>query len=482
MFHKIRYKLFLAILIANSLLLIIVYFSANWIFNTSFRDYLDQAEADRLNPLVQKLVVLYQQHGHWRWIRNRSDRSWPELVHRYATDKVNHRRRPPNRLNRPDGQFGEFSPDRRPPPPDGNPPGRGSSLLLRNAANKLIIGNPRAQDDAYWIPIEDGTIVLGYLGFLSRFDINDKLDQLFTERVEKYLSWLLLGMLFITALVAIPLAGGLVRPIEKLRLAFRELASGNYRISLEKHGNDEIGDLQLDFNRLANTMNDNLQARQRWIADISHELRTPIAVLQGELEAIIDGVRTSNPVSLRSLHQEVLRLTRLVNDLHELSLSDLGALSYHNREVDISLLIRSIVEQQTLLLERNNISFNLNTEDVPMVIFADAQRLEQLFTNLANNSRYYSAHPGRVEILLTRSGSSVCIDWSDSAPGVSDVDLDHLFDRLYRVDASRTHNKGGSGLGLSICKNIVEATGGSIIARHSSFGGVSITISFPLVK
>ena len=352
--------------------------------------------------------------------------------------------------------------------------------MLRNANNRLVIGNPRSEQDAYWITIESNNTVVGYLGFVRRINIGGDLDRLFAERVENYLTWLLLGMLLITGLVAIPLAAGLVRPIERLRLAVRELASGNFELSLKRHGNDEIGDLQRDFNLLAQTMRENLQARQRWIADISHELRTPVAVLQGELEAILDGVRDMDAAGMQSLHQEVLRLSRLVNDLHELSLSDLGAMTYKNREVDLQTLLRSVVEQQSLLHAEDEISFEFAADLEPMMVFADEQRLQQLFTNLTSNSRFYSARPGKVQVSLTRLGENACVEWSDSAPGVGDLELKHLFDRLYRADASRSRNSGGSGLGLSICKNIVEATQGSICAGHSALGGVSIKITLPL--
>jgi two-component system sensor histidine kinase BaeS len=486
MLRKIRYKMFLAILAANGLLLVVVYFSANWIFNTSFRDYLDQSEADRLQPLVQELALRYQQQGNWRWVRDRSNHDWPELMQRYVRPQAGPGRdRPPppgggRKAERPPR---EVSPGASPGPSAG-PFGIQRKLMLRNANQRLVIGNPRNEPDAYWIAIESNNTVVGHLGFVRRINIGGDLDRLFAERVEKYLTWLLLGMLLITGLVAIPLAAGLVRPIERLRFAVRELASGNFDLSLDRHGNDEIGDLQLDFNRLAQTMRENLQARQRWIADISHELRTPVAVLQGELEAILDGVRDMDAAGMQSLHQEVLRLSRLVNDLHDLSLSDLGAMTYQNREIDLHALLRSVVEQQSLLHAADDISFEFTAVAEPMMIFADEQRLQQLFNNLANNSRFYSARPGKVQVSLTRSlarsGANACVEWSDSAPGVGDLELKQLFDRLYRVDASRARNSGGSGLGLSICKNIVEATQGSIGAGHSALGGVSIRITLPL--
>jgi two-component system, OmpR family, sensor histidine kinase BaeS len=480
MLSRIRTRLFLAILLANGLLLAVVYFSANWIFHSSFRDYLDQAQAERLQPLAEELAFEYQQQGGWGWIKDPHNRVWRRLMREHNPAG----RAPPAPPPRGDNLRPKPRDQRNPEPP--SPPmesglaGLRPGLLLKSARDQLIIGRPNHMHNAYWIPISVSGDTVGYLGFVRRFNIDDDLNLLFAERVQNYLLWLLFGMLAITALIAVPLAGRFVNPIEKLRAAMRELASGNYQVALKQQGGDEIADLQADFNRLAATMQKNLEARQRWIADISHELRTPVAVLRGEIEAILDGVRTPDQVYIKSLHQEIMRLTHLIDDLRQLSLSDQGAMSYHNEVVDLRDLLQDLVEQQNSLAGSEQIEIELDLGDGDFRVFGDRQRLEQLFNNLAQNSRFYTEMPGRIIVRLKRTGDQALVDWSDSAPAVSDADLERLFERLYRVDVSRSRNAGGSGLGLAICRNIIEAMQGSIGASHSRLGGVSIQIRIPL--
>ncbi|MCP4984166.1 MAG: HAMP domain-containing protein [Gammaproteobacteria bacterium] len=494
MLSRIRYKFFVAILVANSLLLVVVYLTANWIFSTSFRDYLDRSEADRLQPLVQELSLLYRQRGGWHWLKGPGNKIWNRLMREHLDNRAL-RLRPNQDRHRPAPPPGLADPDHPPPPPPGHadpdhplPPGLAggplairSGILLKDTAHRLVIGRPQSEPKAYWVPIVVNSETVGYLGFVRRLDIDGELDRLFADRVQNYLAVLLLGMLLITALIAVPLAGRFVVPIERLRAAMRELASGNFQVSLARQGRDEVADLQGDFNRLAETMAKNLEARQRWIADISHELRTPVAVLRGEIEAIIDGVRQPDQVYIKSLHQEIMRLTHLIDDLYQLSLSDQGAMSSKNRELDLKTLLASTVEQQNSLFETEALTIEFHPDRLSYPVFGDHQRLKQLFSNLANNSRFYTEKPGLVRIDLSQVGDRAVIEWSDSAPGVSDAELSRLFDRLYRVEESRNRNAGGSGLGLAICRNIVESMQGTINADHSTLGGVKITISLPLV-
>jgi two-component system sensor histidine kinase BaeS len=248
-------------------------------------------------------------------------------------------------------------------------------------------------------------------------------------------------------------------------------------------GNDELGQLAEDFNTLALTLEQNRSARQQWIADISHELRTPLAILQGELEAVQDGVRPLNADTLDSLHTEVIHLNTLVNDLHELSMSDLGALVYEKEQIDIAGVLEQSVDMHRPLAAKHQISVHLNIEsshpDKEISMLGDEDRLMQLFDNLLQNTCRYTDPGGELHIVVKESTDQVRIEWFDSAPGVKEADLQHLFDRLYRVEASRNRAKGGSGLGLTICQNIVHAHEGTITASPSPLGGLKLTIIFP---
>jgi two-component system sensor histidine kinase BaeS len=174
----------------------------------------------------------------------------------------------------------------------------------------------------------------------------------------------------------------------------------------------------------------------------------------------------------------------LVNDLHELSLSDIGALSYQKTSINIIELINNVVEQHRQLLNSQSIDVSLqvpNSNHNTIQIHGDFRRLEQLFTNLANNTRHYTQSPGSLVITIQKQVDRISIIWSDSAPGASDTDKSQLFDRLFRIDDSRNRNTGGSGLGLAICQNIVTAHQGSIKAENSELDGISIIVTFPLL-
>ncbi len=457
---NIRHKLFLAILLANILLVLSFYLLGSWIFSTSFRDYLEASEAERLAPLVEELADIYAERGNWRWVRDRRNRLWPELINKYTSSRL--------------------PPKPGPPPGNGNPRGPRPVLLLQNAKKRLIVGRPDRVDDAYWLPIKTDESLFGYLGFSRRVHITNELDKLFISRIKNNFVWMALGVLLISSIISIPLARRLVKPIEKLRQAARQLTSGDYQVSLDHPSQDEIGVLTQDFNILAKTLSKNLTARQQWIADISHELRTPVAILQGEIEAVQDGLRPLDLATTNSLHQEILRLSRLINDLHELSLSDMGALSYQKQILDIVELVEGVIDQHRPRFDQQSISIHCQSSQQSIMILADYQRLEQLFSNLAVNSCHYTETPGSVEVEIIKSTDKVMLRWSDSKPGVSDDELSHLFDRLYRVETSRNRHAGGSGLGLAICRNIAEASLGTITAEHAALGGISFVVTLAL--
>lgn len=221
--------------------------------------------------------------------------------------------------------------------------------------------------------------------------------------------------------------------------------------------------------------------RRDFMADISHELRTPLAVLRGELEAIQDGVRQFTPDSVASLQAEVGTLTKLVDDLHQLSMSDEGALAYQKSSLDLIPLLEVASGSFRERFASRGLTLQLSLPD-SMTVFGDRDRLMQLFNNLLENSLRYTDSGGGLYISAEQRERMVLLTFADSAPGVSDEQLQKLFERFYRTEGSRNRASGGSGLGLAICVNIVQAHNGLIRAAHSPFGGVSITVELPLER
>lgn len=395
---------------------------------------------------------------------------------------------PPHNSNNDRG----FSPPRLPPPrdfgqdfrhsPPHPPPPPGFIFLRRlqvlDTKKQVVFGHDEALPNEILRPLHHRGQIVGWAGLRSREVITDNLVLSF--QAQQHHSYILIAALavIVSVLVSWVLARQLLNPIRHIATGARALGSGHYQTRLSVKSSDELGQLASDFNHLAHTLERNEQARRQWIADISHELRTPLAILRGEIEAMQDGIHALTLENLKSLHSETLGLGKLVEDLYELALSDLGALDYRKEMVDIADVLDSVVTAfQPRFAAKNIVIVNQVPEWV--TVFADSRRLMQLFTNLLENSLRYTEPPGRLEISLEITTNQVCLNFKDSAPGVPEDSLDKLFDRLYRVDQSRSRTLGGAGLGLAICRNIVEAHEGQISAQHSPLGGVWVRVKLP---
>ncbi len=229
------------------------------------------------------------------------------------------------------------------------------------------------------------------------------------------------------------------------------------------------------FNILAKTLEKNSESQKQWIADISHELRTPLAVLKSEIEAIQDGIRSFDNETLKSLSNEVERLNSLVDDLYELALSDIGAMKYQMVDLNLGDVLKETLDGYKERYQKSGIELSTNVEEL-ITIVGDRQRLSQLFTNLLENSLRYTDSPGTLEISTSNEVDHAIVTFSDSAPGIDSKSIDKIFDRFYREELSRSREKGGAGIGLSICAAIVEAHSGLITAKSSSLGGLLIEI------
>jgi two-component system sensor histidine kinase BaeS len=300
------------------------------------------------------------------------------------------------------------------------------------------------------------------------------------ERQQSRTSWMIVAFTaLLAAAVTWLLSRGMLAPVKRLVNGTHQLAAGDFSTRVEVDSQDELGKLAQDFNQLAMTLEKNEQMRRAFMADISHELRTPLAVLRGELEAMQDGVRKMTLGSLESLQSEVSILTKLVDDLHQLSLSDAGALAYRKVDTDVVHLVQLAEAGSRDRFHSKQLTLTSKLPESAQV-FGDPQRLSQLFNNLMENSLRYTDPNGGLEILGEIRDKLLILTFQDSAPGISDEQLIRIFERFYRTEGSRNRASGGSGLGLAICQNIVEAHGGQISASHSPAGGVRITVVLPL--
>lgn len=477
----IKYRLFLAMFAATAAVVLCMWLIMQWSIDRGFLRYVNTIEQQRLVSLAGELEQVYAEQGGWDFLRQ-DQASWLQLlVHTLPTDTADpeQARRLERRLERLIARENQTDEGREAP---------GTWRFERRVvvldADRRVVVSPRGVEGYAAIelqPLRRGAETVGYLGLVPRTRTYDSHQFQFVRQQKLALALIAAAALLISTLIALPLASRLVRPIRNLAAATRRLSAGAYDTRVPVHATDELGQLARDFNNMALVLEKNEQDRRQWVADISHELRTPLAVLRGEIEALQDGIRSTSPAALHSLHAEVLRLGRLVDDLYQLSLSDLGALSYRKVELDLTAAIREVVAQFEAPYQAKGLTLAADLAAAPPVLMVgDPERLHQLMANLLDNSLKYTDSGGRVELSLEPGPGLALIHLRDSSPGVPRAELERIFQRLYRLEGSRQRATGGAGLGLAICRNIVEAHEGLITARVSPLGGLWITIELPV--
>lgn len=464
-------RIFLALTLVSLVILTLNATVTRWNFERGFLNYVAEQESNTISAAASELADVYRADGSWDSFRN-NPRRWNDLL-RPENQRPAPDTRPPSPSPSPSRQMAG-----QPPPHDPLEFGRRISLL--DAGGRAIIGPTRNTQSDRSVPIQVAGETVGYVTIAPRRQLTNPADQNFAREQEQSIYLIAVaGLLFAAAISAI-LAKQLTRPIRALASGARSITAGHYDTRISVAHSDELGDLAGDFNQLANTLEKNRMARQRWVADIAHELRTPLAILRGELDAVEDGIRTFDTATRKSLQAEVARLTKLVGDLHDLSVYEEGGLTDQLQCIDVAALLCQVLDNSEHRLRDADIALTRKIPNDSINALADAMRLEQLFTNLIENTIRYTNAPGSLHVTCKVSSDLVDIDFSDSAPGVPSHAIGRLFDRLFRVDASRARNSGGSGLGLSICKAIVDVHGGTIEAMDSDAGGLRVRVQLPL--
>ncbi|HHB91510.1 MAG TPA: HAMP domain-containing protein [Anaerolineae bacterium] len=273
----------------------------------------------------------------------------------------------------------------------------------------------------------------------------------------------------------------IVQPIRAMMQASREIAAGNFKRRVAVVSEDELGALAESFNQMAEELELTEQRRLNLIGDVAHELRTPLTNLRTMLEALTDGVLPPDPATFQTMNHEVLRLQRLVQDLQELSRAEAGEMAMFPEWVDPAQLVSSVVDRLALQFHDKGVALHVNMEpDLPM-IFVDPARITQVLVNILGNALQYTPGGGQVWVAVRRGGDAIEFVVRDTGRGIPAEDLPHIFERFYRVDKSRARASGGSGIGLTISKHIVEAHGGRIWAKSEGPGkGSEFGFTLPL--
>ncbi|MFT4174292.1 MAG: ATP-binding protein [Rhodocyclaceae bacterium] len=439
------------------LLAAVVYGLNVWSFNRSFSSYLQQQSLSRLGPLAHALSTYYSEQGSWQALAAR-----PWELGRLAQQAMAWGRSSNGHSVAESGDV--------PPPP---------GMVLLDAARRPIVGphDPKLNDA--FLPVVARGQTVGYLGLVPMPEFAEAVDNAFAHQQRSNFALIASVMLGISVLAAALMGRWLGRPIREVAHALHALSRGQTNVRVDARRSDELGQLAHDLNRLAATLDANQQARQAWFMDIAHELRTPLTVLNGEIEAVEQGVRPADEHSMQSLRQEVQSLAALIDDLHVLSQADAGVLRYGFRLVELASLVDELVARYRPALAERRIELRLELDSA--YVWGDPERLRQLLSNLMQNTLRYTATPGALSIRVTRGEGRARLAWEDSAPGVEEVDLARLGERFFQptppLEAART----GTGIGLSIVRMIAQAHQMQVTPRHSALGGLCWDIEAELL-
>ena len=452
------WKLFLALVVVS----LIGVGSMAWITSaraqSEVRGLMMRGGINTLDNLTQELAGYYRGRGSWAGVED----VFPLLLaHRAGGEGRN--------FNGPGGMMGV------------------PALVLADELGHVLVGPPsRTGSTLSQLEIDSATPididgkVIGYLADPASSFIRPEVELL--DRLQR--SFLLAATV---AVLAALLVGGiavisLLRPVRELTVATKAFARGDWEHRVPVRTSDEVGELSRAFNTMAQSLQRLEQRRRETTADIAHELRTPLAVIQARLEAIIDGVHQASEDNLSSILNQTQLMNRLVEDLHTLSLADAGALSLIKTRTDLGdLAARSLetfaaaAETQGLKMEGKGLEPGLLEARV------DAARIEQVLGNLLSNAVRHTPYGGTIRVVgekLVEGGIRISVE--DSGEGVERASRDLIFERFYRLDSSRSRHRGGSGLGLSVAKKLVEAHSGRIWVEDSELGGARFSFELPI--
>lgn len=436
--HSIRTRLFIVFSITGMVLVLLSATLYQLSFERSLVNYLQERGHLRMVEVSERLADIHEQYG-----------GWPTEHHNGRT----HNTRNPMRLPR--------------------------HMVVRDASGRTITGEPIAGRPQQELAITVGQQQVGTLLYHPmEAQLTDSTDRAFRQQQWRSLALTTFAALLVALLGSWLLARQMVRPVLAMARITEQMARGNYRQRFAERRRDELGMLSESINQLAHHLEQAAVARDRWLADTAHELRTPLAILQGEIEALVDGIRQPDAEQLMSLQQEVMHLKRLVDDLHDLALADVGSLRYRMEKIDLSQLVYEQAKRFRHSFHEQGLTFTTQL-NANLHVEGDSTRLRQLLTNLLSNSLNYTNTPGTVKLTLQQTQGCPTLVLEDSAPGVAKEKLPQLFEHLFRAEtASRNRQFGGSGLGLALAKRIADAHGASLDVAPSQLGGLTFTLRF----
>ncbi|MCE5207832.1 MAG: HAMP domain-containing protein [Chloroflexi bacterium] len=370
-------------------------------------------------------------------------------------------------------------------------PPRDERLLLVDANGGIIYdSNPDAGSadtllanmDVGGVQIRVEDEIVGTVIAASSAGILNTFQEAFLHNVNTFVLLGGIGAMLVAIGFGAWLSVGILRPVKALSQASHKLAEGDYSQRIPVTTDDELGEMTQSFNHMAAELEDQEMLRRRSLADVAHELRTPLSVLQIELESIEDGITEPDAETIQRLQLEVGTLRKLVEDLRILSLADAGELKLDFQPVDIDGLLHINVKRMERQAKEKGVTIIEDLTQADLQVLGDEQRLSQVFLNLLSNALQYTAAGGTILAKSEHVGGQARVSITDTGTGIAAEDIPHIFERLYRSDGARARQNGGSGLGLSIARSLVLAHGGKIWAESVEGEGSTFSLELPLLQ
>ncbi len=310
------------------------------------------------------------------------------------------------------------------------------------------------------------------------------LEETFLTSVHKSLVWVGLAVIVAGLAASYALARSITVPLRNLSRAAEQIEQGNFDQKVPIETRDEVGQLAAIFNRMAETLTVNTNLRRQFLANIAHELRTPLAIIQGHLEGMVDGVIEPSKDQLASLHEEAIRLNRLITDLRDLSLAEVRQLAMEKSIIDMNQIVSRAVNMLKPSSDAKEIYVECTFDEQLPEIEADIDRISQVIYNVLVNGIRYSPPKSFIKVVTGKienaNQSWIKISIADQGPGIAQEDIPYIFDHFYRGDKSRDKKSGGSGLGLAVVKQLVEIHGGQVTVQSELGQGCVFQIVLPV--
>ncbi len=318
-----------------------------------------------------------------------------------------------------------------------------------------------------------------FMALMDKYDVSpNEIHHMFLAAVHRYLLWSTLAALILAFIISYFLIRRILQPLAQMAAITREVATGNFSARVEVTSSDEVGQLGIAFNRMADSLAQVEQLRKNMVADVAHELRTPLTNLRGYLEALNDKVLPPSPETFEVLQQEIMHLVHVVENLQQLAKADAARAYLQREKLSLDDLVEQILALYRSQFQGKNIIVEKNMVPEAGFVMADRDKLLQAVRNLIENAWKYTPESGRVTIASQRDQKGVKLIISNTGPGISADDLPYIFERFFRADRSRSRDAGGAGIGLAIVKELIEAHGGRVGAE-SRDGETRIWFSLP---